>query len=70
MDEGVKHAAAERGTHKIDHTKHKNIRFYITNGCVTRNNLDYRSHHSYFMVYAATTGVILTYEIELPPSVR
>ena len=32
---------------------------YIINGRVTRNNLDDRSHRGYFMVYAATTGVIL-----------
>ena len=32
---------------------------YIINGCVTRKNIDDRSHSGYFMVYAATTGVII-----------
>ena len=32
---------------------------YIINGCVTRKNIDYRSHRGYLMGYAATTGVII-----------
>ena len=32
---------------------------YITNGRVTRNQVDDRSYHGYFMGYAASTVVIL-----------
>ena len=35
------------------------VRVYINNRCVTRNKLDYKSHSSYFIGYAASTGVII-----------
>ena len=35
------------------------MRVYIVNGCVTRNNLDDRSHCGYLVGYAATIGVII-----------
>ena len=34
----------------------------IINGRVTRKKLGDRSHHSYFMVYSDTTGVIIYWE--------
>ena len=40
-------------------TKIWGVIFYIINGNVTRKNLDNRSHHDYFMEYAATTEVII-----------
>ena len=43
------------------HIKIWGVVVYIINGCVTRKNLDDISHRSYFMVYAATTGVIIYY---------
>ena len=36
------------------------VRFYITNGRVTGEKLDDRPHRAYFMVYEATTGVIIS----------
>ena len=39
------------------------VRVYIINGRATRKKLDYRSHQGYFMVYAATTWVILYWNI-------
>ena len=41
------------------HIKIWGLRLYIINERVTRNKLDDRSHQGYFMLYAATTGVIL-----------
>ena len=41
-------------------------RVYIINGCVTRENIDYRPHHGYLMGYAATTGVILYWNPDQP----
>ena len=41
------------------HIKILGVRVYIINGHATRKKLDNRSHWGYFMVYAATTGVIL-----------
>ena len=41
------------------HTKRWCVRFYIVNGDVTRNKINYRSHSGYFMGYTATIGVIL-----------
>ena len=44
------------------HTRHNKIWgviVYIINKRVTRNNIDDRSHHYYFMGYVDTTGVII-----------
>ena len=41
------------------HIKIWGVRVYIINGRATRKKLDDRSHQSYFIGYAATTGVIL-----------
>ena len=35
------------------------MRFYIINGRVTIKKLDYRPNCGYFMVYVATTGVVI-----------
>ena len=40
------------------------MRVYIINGRVTRNKLDDRSHRGCFVGYAATTGVILYWNID------
>ena len=42
------------------------MRVYIINGRATRKKLDDRSHRGYFMVYAATTGVILYWKPDQP----
>ena len=42
------------------------VRVYIINGRATRNKLDDRSHRGYFMVCAATTGVILYWKPDKP----
>ena len=46
-------------THKI-----LGVRVYIVNGRATGKNIDDRSHIYYFMVYAATTGVIIYWNTE------
>ena len=46
------------------------MRVYIINGCVTRNNIDERSHRRYFVGYAATTGVIIYWKTDKPFVVR
>ena len=46
--------------------KHINIwgvKVYIINGCVTRNKIDDRSHRGYFVVYVATMGVIIYFNL-------
>ena len=42
------------------------MRVYIINGRATRKKLDDRSHRGYFMVYAATRGVILYWKPDQP----
>ena len=42
----------------------------VYNGCVTRNNIDDRSHRVYFMGYAATKGVFLYFNQDQPFVVR
>ena len=57
------------GMDQDQHTIHINIcgvRFYIINGSVTRKELDNRSCCTYFMVYAATTRVILDWNPDQP----
>ena len=44
------------------HIKIWGLIFYIINGRVTIKNLDDGSHRVYFMVYAATAGVILYWD--------
>ena len=46
------------------------VRFYIINGHVTRNNIDYRSHCAYFMGYATTAGVIIYWKSDHPFSIH
>ena len=41
------------------HIKIWGVRAYIINRIITINNLDDRSHHIYFILYAATIGVIV-----------
>ena len=42
------------------------VRVYIINVHVTRKKLDNRSHCGYFMVYTATTGVIIYWNTDQP----
>ena len=46
------------------HMKIWGVRVYIINGRVTIINIYDRSHHGYFMGYAATTGVIIYWNLE------
>ena len=55
------------GMDQDNHTKNTKIygvRVYIINGCVTRKNIDDRSRHGYFMVYADTKVVIIYLKLD------